>query len=115
VQDDRDWHRRYESRRDAEEAPMSDDPINADVTKAARASWRAWIKRPNVLRDIARLPMPYTAVIGSLDIRPAWPVAQVASLAPRGQLVVINGAGHEPWRTHPTEVARALAPQLTET
>ncbi|MFN2419333.1 MAG: alpha/beta fold hydrolase [Candidatus Limnocylindria bacterium] len=62
------------------------------------------IQQPQLLR---RLATPYLAVVGSDEVRPSWPVEQVAALVPRGEVVLIEGAGHCPWWTHPTELRQA--------
>ena len=109
IQNDRDWHRAYEAARGqaGDDPPLTAYPVDASVARETLESWREWIKGPHVLRQIAELPARYVAVVGTEDIRPAWPVAQVAMLAPRGDLVVIDGAGHEPW-THAAELSELL-------
>lgn len=109
VQDDRDWHRAYEAGRAAGRDQIAESafPIDSRTQAAVLAAWRRYIKQPELLRRIADLPVRYMAVVGSEEIRPSWPVEQVAMLAPRGEVVMINGAGHCPWWTHPTELREA--------
>lgn len=110
LQDDRDWHRRYEEGLAAglDQLPDPVPALNADMHAAALASWRRFIKQPDLLRRVADLPMPYVAIIGGDDIRPSWPAEQVATLMPRGRVELIEGAGHFPWWTHADQVARAM-------
>ena len=110
VQDDRDWHRAYEAGRDAgrDHVPPTAFEVNGEVHAAVLASWRRFIKQPGLLRGLAELQAPYLAVLGSTDVRPSWPVEQVAALVPRGEVVVIEDAGHCPWRTHPSELREAI-------
>lgn len=35
------------------------------------------------------------------DIRPSWPLAQIAALAPRAHFEVVPGVPHDFWATHP--------------
>lgn len=109
VQDDRDWHRAYEAGRAAgrDQVPESTFPVDTETHAAGLAAWRHYIKQPDLLRRIADLPVRYLAVVGSEEIRPPWPVEQVAMLAPRGEVVTIDGAGHCPWWTHPDELREA--------
>jgi proline iminopeptidase len=98
LQNDRDWHLEYEAARGTvAEHVHTMHRVDPAVAAATLASWRDWIKRPYLLRQVADLTMRYVAILGTEDIRPAWPVAQVATLAPRGELVVVEGAGHELW------------------
>lgn len=109
VQDDRDWHRTYESGRAAgsDQVAESAFQIDTETHAAGLAAWRRYIKQPELLRRIADLPARYVAVVGSEEIRPSWPVEQVAMLAPRGEVTIIDGAGHCPWWTHPIELREA--------
>jgi proline iminopeptidase len=105
VQDDRQWHAAYEAGRAAGRDPDHLDGIafDADAHRTGLAAWRAYIKQPDLLRRIARLPVPFQAVYGSEDVRPNWPNEQLAGLVPDGRMTVIEGAGHWPWLTHPRE------------
>ena len=110
VQDDRGWHHAYEAGRedDRDQVPESAFDVDPQVHAAVLASWRRYIKQPDLLARLAELPALYRAVLGSVDVRPGWPVEQVAALVPRGEVVVIGGAGHCPWRTHPRELREAI-------
>lgn len=107
LQNDRDWHRAYEEGRSADQAPQSAFGVAPEVHSSTLASWRRFIKRPELLSRITQLRATYLAVVGSEDPRPAWPVEQLVRLAPAGRLVRIDGAGHCPWWTHPTHVRAA--------
>ena len=72
------------------------------------ASWRAYVREPHILRAIAELIIPSLYVWGEKDIRPHWPVEQLASLLPRGRFVVIRDAPHVIWHTHSDELKREL-------
>lgn len=106
LQDDRAWHAAYEAGRAAgrDEAPPTHHPVDDKVHADGLASWRRYIKEQLLLRRVSDLTVPYLAVVGSEDVRPAWPVAQVAALAPHGRFAVIDGAAHIPWLTHAAEL-----------
>jgi proline iminopeptidase len=102
VHNDRDWHEAYRAGRDAgrERLPTFAYPPNLQVNAAVNRSWKAFIKHPLLLRRLAALDIPTLAVYGSDDIRPSWPVEQVANLLPRARFELIEGAGHYLWLTH---------------
>jgi proline iminopeptidase len=110
LQDDREWHRRYEAGHAAGLDPLPDpEPtVDPETHAAALASWRRYIKRPDLLRRVADMPVPSIAIVGTEDVRPAWPVEQLAALAPHGRVEVFQGAGHYPWWTHADAVARVM-------
>jgi proline iminopeptidase len=101
VQDDRQWHAAYEAGREAGQDPLPifDYPFNPEVNRAANASWRVYIKHP-LLRRISELRVPVLALYGSKDVRPSWPIQQLAHLLPNAHYEVITEAGHCPWLTH---------------
>ncbi len=53
-------------------------PPNDEVNHQLNASWRATIKKPGLLRQIAELEVPSLFIYGSADIRPSWPTEQLA-------------------------------------
>jgi proline iminopeptidase len=110
VHNDREWHEAYRRGRDEgrEVEPEYAYPPNLDVNREVMRSWRAFIKQPRLLRSIADLDMPMLAVYGSDDIRPSWPVEQVAALMPNGRFEMIEGAGHVLWLTHADDVRSRL-------
>jgi proline iminopeptidase len=110
VQNDREWHDAYRAGRDAGHDPQPNYayPPNADVNREVMLSWRAFIKRPPLLREIAALQTPTLAVHGSADIRPGWPTAQLAALLPNARLLVLAGAAHLLWESHADALRDAL-------
>lgn len=92
LYNDREWHRIYQQKRDAGlELPLAFDyPPNLDVNKQINQSWKAYIQRPTLLRDIAHLEPPALFIYGTNDIRPSWPVEQVVHLLPRGRLQLLG-------------------------
>ena len=110
VQDDRQWHAAYEEGkvRRGERLPEFAYPYNPEVNRVGNASWREFIKRPTLLRRIAELGVPSLAVHGGEDIRPDWPVRQLAHLLPDARFELIGGAEHHMERTRPDGLRRLL-------
>ena len=110
VQDDRQWHAAYEEGkvRRGERLPEFQFPYNPDVNRAGNASWREFIKQPQLLRRISQLSLSTLAVHGSEDIRPDWPVRQLAHLLPNARFELIDGAEHHLELTQPVELRRLL-------
>ena len=102
VHNDRDWHRIYSERRDQglEAPPELAYPANMEVNKQVSASWKDYIKRPTLLRDLASLTLPGLFVYGRQDIRPSWPVEQLAQLMPNARLEFFENADHQIWLGH---------------
>jgi pimeloyl-ACP methyl ester carboxylesterase len=114
--DDRDWAAAYHAARQArgELEPTYRVPPNGEVNAACTASFRRYIKRPTLWRDIARLDVPTLIVTAEHDIRPAWPALQLAETLPRARHVTIAGAEHAVWLTHEDELGSALRDFLAE-
>jgi proline iminopeptidase len=111
ITDDRSWHAAYDAARDAgrDPKPVSAFPHDPEVHSATLASWRRWTKERDVLRRVADMAAPFLSIVGSEDVRPAWPAEQLAWLAPQGHFEVIDGAGHLPWEDHPDRVHALIA------
>src|SRR3954462_12417405 len=109
VHNDREWHRIYSERRDQglEILPAFDYPPNLEVNTEVNRSWKQYIQRPSLLKELARLDRPALFVYGERDIRPSWPVEQVAQLLPNAAFQMIAGADHHIWVTHPGELKTA--------
>ena len=102
IHNDREWHRIYSERRDQglETLPPFDYPPNMEVNAQVNRSWKEYIQRPSLLKDIAALERPALFVYGEHDIRPSWPVEQVAQLLPNAAFEIIAGADHHMWVSH---------------
>jgi proline iminopeptidase len=48
------------------------------------------------------------------DIRPPWPLAQLAALVPRGRYSTVSGVPHTFWFTHPEVWTRTITNACTE-
>jgi proline iminopeptidase len=110
IHNDREWHRIYSERRDQglEILPPFDYPPNLEVNAQVNRSWKASIQRPSLLNEIAHLDRPALFVYGDQDIRPSWPMEQVAQLLPNASFRMILGADHHIWVTHAEELREAL-------
>jgi proline iminopeptidase len=102
IHNDREWHRIYSERRDQglEILPPFDYPPNMEVNAQVNRSWKAYIQRPSLLNEIAHLERPALFLYGDQDIRPSWPIEQVARLLPNASFQMIAGADHHLWVTH---------------
>jgi proline iminopeptidase len=110
VNDDREWHAEYVRRREqeGEREPHFDYPPNMEVNRQVSRSWKRYIRNPELLRAISRLTATALFVYGERDIRPGWPVEQVAHLMPNARFELIEGAGHVIWFSHPDELKSLL-------
>ena len=110
MHNDREWHDEYERRKEqqGEHVPHFDYPPNMEVNRQLNRSWKRYIQNPELLRAISRLTVPALFVYGDRDIRPSWPVEQVARLMPGARFELIEGAEHVIWRSHPEELASLL-------
>lgn len=77
-----------------------------DVNRQLTAEWREFCKRPGLLRELAGLTTP--ALFGDKDIRPHWPIEQVATLLPRAEWHLIEGATHNLWLDVPDQLRGLL-------
>ena len=69
---------------------------------------KQYIQRPSLLKDIAALDRPALFLYGEHDIRPNWPVEQVARLLPDAQFHLLTGANHYLWASHAAELEKML-------
>ena len=110
IHNDWEWHRIYSERRDQglEILPHFDYPPNMEVNAQVNRSWKAFIQRPSLLKEIAQLDRPGLFLYGDQDIRPSWPMEQVAQLLPNVPFHMIEGADHHIWVTHAEELQAPL-------
>jgi len=93
--------------------PEFEFPYNLEVNQAGNRSRREYIRQPGFLRSVADLQVPIMFVCAGDDIRPSWPVEQLAHLAPIGQLHTIEGAPHHMYLSHSGELAAVLRPFIS--
>ena len=110
LNNDRDWHATYSAGRDAGlEADLDyafppNMAVNADLNRETKRV----LKRAGLFRDLSRLACPALFIYGERDIRPSWPVEQVAALMPAARFELVAGAGHNLWLTHARELGGRL-------
>ena len=114
-QRDRTWSETYEAGKDSE--PVVDIDWVPEVHAALSESFGEWIHRPDLWRGLADCDVPMHFVAAAHDIRPSWPMAQLAALVRRGRFSTVPGVPHDFWSTHPevwtttvTEACAALSP-----
>lgn len=96
---DRSWSQVYESLKHTE--PKLDIPWEPEVHRALMDSFLEWIHEPDLFRRLADCTVPMTFVAAENDIRPSWPLHQLATLTPYGKFVDVPAVGHDLWSTHP--------------
>ena len=110
VQNDRDWSAEYHRALDerGEQLPEMAFEPNLEVNEQVVDSWRRFVRRPELLAEIAALDLAALIVLASEDIRPGWPAEQLALLLPRARRREIVGAPHAIWLTHGDELRSCL-------
>lgn len=96
---DREWSAAYE----AGQATQESIPIDflPAVHAALWASFKEWIHEPALWRRLADCPVPMTFIAAENDIRPSWPLQQLAELVPDASYNVVEDVAHDFWFTHP--------------
>ena len=110
VVDDKTWSAAYRKALEDVGEDVGGHVFRADpaVNPQANRSWKEYIKRSTLFREIAELSIPAVFINGGKDIRPNWPTEQLASLMPNGRYVEIAGAAHTIWLTHADELRDKL-------
>lgn len=96
---DRTWSEVYESSKHTEDH-FDIDWVPA-VHHALKESFVTWIHETDLFRRLADCPVPMTIMAPEHDIRPSWPLRQLAALVPRAVFVEVPGVPHNLWSTHP--------------
>ncbi len=115
IVNDRDWSATYHERLQTigEDTGGKQWQADPEVNPQGNASWKAYCRRPALLRELADLALPGVFINAAEDIRPNWPTQQLAALLPRARYREIAGAAHSIWLTHAaalrTELRAALA------
>jgi proline iminopeptidase len=98
-QRDRTWSTAYEAGKAAQ--PVVDIPWVPEVHAALSESFTEWIHQPELWRVLADCEVPMHFVAAGDDVRPSWPLEQLAVLVPRGAFSVVPGVPHDFWSTDP--------------
>ena len=110
IINDREWSATYKKNK-IERGELADNRIwKADpaVNKIGVQSWRAYIKRPTLLKELTQIKVPAIFINAGADIRPNWPTEQLANLIPKGIYKEISEADHSIWLTHPETLKKEL-------
>ena len=99
VQYDRLWSAQYERLQHTE----SDIDIKfvPEVHEALKESFLRWIHEPQLFRALADSVVPMQFIAAGNDIRPSWPLQQLAELVPRGSFETVPHVAHNFWATDP--------------
>ena len=98
-QRDRTWSEAYEAGKDTE--PIVAVAWVPEVHAALSASFTEWVQQPDLWRSVADCPVPMHLIAAGADIRPAWPLEQLARLVPRGRCTTVPDVPHDFWYTDP--------------
>jgi proline iminopeptidase len=106
-QRDRTWSEAYEDGRLTEDAV--DIAWVPEVHAALSSSFTEWLHSPSLWRLLADCEVPMQFIAAGHDIRPSWPLAQLAELVPRGTLSTVPDVPHDFWATHPSVWTETVA------
>ena len=96
---DREWSESYEAGKATEiSVPIDFVP---EVHASLWTSFRDWIHQATLWRDLADTATPMHFIAAGRDIRPDWPLRQLAALVPEGSFQVVPDAVHDFWCTDP--------------
>lgn len=96
---DRTWSETYEAGKAHE--PVVDIEVDPAVWSSLSESFTEWVHRPDLWRDLADCPVPMHFIAAGDDIRPSWPLEQLAALLPHGRFSIVPGVPHDFWSTNP--------------
>jgi proline iminopeptidase len=105
-QRDRTWSEAYETGTSTE--PAVDIDWVPEVHASLSDSFTEWIHGPDLWRGLAACEVPMHFVAAGADIRPSWPLAQLAALVPRGTFATVPGVPHDFWSTDPEVWTRTV-------
>ena len=110
VQNNREWINEFYANREkyGEKMPDMLYPFNPEVNEAGNASYRKYIQKPSLYKDISNLKMHALFLCAENDIRSNWPVYQIQALVENSVLVIIPNAAHYIWLTHYDEMRLEL-------
>ncbi|WP_235753856.1 alpha/beta fold hydrolase [Psychrobacillus sp. INOP01] len=110
VQNDRGWKDIYNRKKEeiGELKPDFEFEANKMVHRSLINSWRAFIKKPLLLKDISQLQLPSLFIYAENDIRPSWSIRQISSLISNSGYIEIKGAEHYIWLSKKNELGEVL-------
>jgi proline iminopeptidase len=112
IQNDRDWKEAYNRNKVVidEQKPNVMYEANKIVHRSLIDSWRAFIKKPLLLKEISQIDLPSLFIYAEYDIRPSWSIKQISNLIPSSRFIEIEGAGHYVWLNKKNELGEVLRP-----
>jgi proline iminopeptidase len=96
---DREWSAAYAAGK-TRETPVAIDWV-PEVYAGLWSSFKDWIHQPTLWRALADSAVPMSFVAAGDDIRPSWPLQQLAELVPGGTFDVVPDTPHDYWATNP--------------
>lgn len=96
---DRGWAAEYNRLEHTED--VFDIDYVPEVHESLKASFREWIHQPRLFRTLADSPVPMRFIAAADDIRPSWPLQQLAELVPLARFREVPGAVHNFWSSDP--------------
>jgi proline iminopeptidase len=109
---DRTWSAAYEAGRDSE--PDLGLAWDEEVWRSLNGSFADWIHEPRLFRRLADSTVPMHFVAAADDIRPSWPLRQLAALVPLGSFETVPGVPHDFWTSHPATWREVVTAALSE-
>ena len=99
IQNDRDWKEAYNQNKMERKEAMPDFlfEVNKTVHRSLINSWRTFIKKTNLLKQLSQLEVATLFIFAEKDIRPSWPIQQLAALINDAQYIEMPNAGHYIW------------------
>ncbi|UTR08993.1 alpha/beta hydrolase [Evansella sp. LMS18] len=116
IQNDRDWKKEYKYNKEAIGEPLQELKYehNKVVHRSLINSWRDFIKQPELLKEISQLELPSLFIYAEKDIRPSWPIEQLANLIPGSAYINIKEAEHYIWLNKKQELTSVIKSFLKE-
>ena len=72
-----------------------------EVHASLWGAFKDWVHEPKLWRALADSTVPMSFVAAGSDIRPSWPLQQLAELVPGGAFAVVPDVAHDFWATDP--------------
>lgn len=116
IQNDRDWKDTY-NRNKVEIDELKPDfeyEANNIVHRSLIDSWREFIKKPLLLKEISQIDLPSLFIYAENDIRPSWSIEQISNLIPNSRYIEIEGAEHYIWLNKKKELGEVLKPFIKQ-
>lgn len=78
------------------------------------ASFTDWIYSRRLWRDLADYLVPMRLLAAGDDVRPSWPLEELAALVPDASFETVPGAPHDLRSTHPGVWSEVVSRAYTE-